>query len=221
VLNEELAALSGEYVWRTVGDDKVRGEHAQRAGQRFSWDDAPDGGHPGEDYNCRCWAEPVNRPYHPWMVWVREREDERRKFKTAAQTSGAMGMPLPDEVLPPEWQEASAATILWGTTRTTVAACWGNRECRAWMIREGTKIVLENTYHLPPKTLPAFPDAERETRIRGRKRWVDSKGKIYEWDSKKGEVEIYDKTGKRHEGGFDPNTGKQRSKPVPGRRVNK
>ena len=38
------------YIWRTVGDDKVRDSHAEREGCIFSWDDAPEGGHPGEDY---------------------------------------------------------------------------------------------------------------------------------------------------------------------------
>ncbi len=50
VMNEELAELEDSdalYVWRTVGDDKVRGEHASRAGRMFRWSDAPDGGHPG------------------------------------------------------------------------------------------------------------------------------------------------------------------------------
>ena len=42
-----------------MGDGKVRGAHAEREGQVFTWIDPPDGGHPGEDYNCRCWAEPV------------------------------------------------------------------------------------------------------------------------------------------------------------------
>lgn len=23
----------------------------------FCWNEPPEGGHPGEDYNCRCWAE--------------------------------------------------------------------------------------------------------------------------------------------------------------------
>lgn len=49
----------GEYIWHTVGDGKVRSSHADRDGKIFSWNDPPDGGHPGEDYNCRCWAEDV------------------------------------------------------------------------------------------------------------------------------------------------------------------
>jgi SPP1 gp7 family putative phage head morphogenesis protein len=50
------------YVWRTVGDERVRETHADVDGETFSWDNPPDetdGNHPGEDYQCRCWAEPV------------------------------------------------------------------------------------------------------------------------------------------------------------------
>lgn len=49
-----------EYVWKTVRDERVRESHAKKHGQRFRWDDPPaDTGHPGEDYQCRCVAEPV------------------------------------------------------------------------------------------------------------------------------------------------------------------
>jgi GH24 family phage-related lysozyme (muramidase) len=44
----------GYYVWRTVGDEKVRNSHAAFDYQIRAWDDAPD---PGEEFNCRCWAE--------------------------------------------------------------------------------------------------------------------------------------------------------------------
>lgn len=46
------------YIWRTKEDDKVRSAHAEREGEIFNWHIPPEGGHPGEDYNCRCWAEP-------------------------------------------------------------------------------------------------------------------------------------------------------------------
>ena len=46
------------YIWRTEKDDRVRGKHAERDGKIFNWHISPEGGHPGEDYNCRCWAEP-------------------------------------------------------------------------------------------------------------------------------------------------------------------
>ncbi|MDF0604003.1 minor capsid protein [Psychromarinibacter sp. C21-152] len=47
------------YIWRTRGDDKVRPSHAANNGQVFAWDDPPETGHPGEDYGCRCTAEPA------------------------------------------------------------------------------------------------------------------------------------------------------------------
>lgn len=66
LLKRYLAALgdNDRYVWRTVRDDKVRG------GQTFLWNEPPEGGHPGEDYNCRCWAVPVSPIYHPWKEWA-------------------------------------------------------------------------------------------------------------------------------------------------------
>lgn len=52
-----------EYIWRTTGDDRVRPSHAEKDGKKFRWDDPPaDTGHPGEDYQCRCVAEPVLGP---------------------------------------------------------------------------------------------------------------------------------------------------------------
>lgn len=47
----------GYYIWRTVEDNKVRNEHAQYNRTIRAWNDSPD---PGEDYNCRCWAEPID-----------------------------------------------------------------------------------------------------------------------------------------------------------------
>ena len=52
------------YIWRTKGDDKVRSKHAEREGKIFNKHIPPEGGNPGEDYNCRCWAE----PYKPEKV---------------------------------------------------------------------------------------------------------------------------------------------------------
>lgn len=59
-----------KYIWRTMRDIKVRGNpaglyprsrpsHWAREGKKFSWDKPPDGGHPGEDYLCRCFAQAV------------------------------------------------------------------------------------------------------------------------------------------------------------------
>lgn len=50
------------YVWRSMNDNRVRGEHARRDGKTFSWASAPSGGHPGEAIGCRCYAEPDLTP---------------------------------------------------------------------------------------------------------------------------------------------------------------
>jgi SPP1 gp7 family putative phage head morphogenesis protein len=46
------------YIWRTSGDERVRDSHAAHEGERYAWDEPPATGHPGEDINCRCTAEP-------------------------------------------------------------------------------------------------------------------------------------------------------------------
>ena len=43
------------FVWHTMKDDRVRETHAEREGLVFSINDEL----PGEDFNCRCWAEPI------------------------------------------------------------------------------------------------------------------------------------------------------------------
>lgn len=47
----------GSYIWRTVEDGKVRPAHAQYNRTMRDWNDSPD---PGDDFNCRCWAEPLS-----------------------------------------------------------------------------------------------------------------------------------------------------------------
>ncbi|WP_296254245.1 MULTISPECIES: colicin E3/pyocin S6 family cytotoxin [unclassified Pseudomonas] len=58
--------------------------------------------------------------------------------------------------------------------------------------------------------MSAFPDAfpvKSKSSVQGgggkRSRWKDKKGRIYEWDSQHGAVEIYDSHGK-HLGKFNP-----------------
>ena len=64
-----------EYVWRTSGDERVRGNpggkwadssgnHYKLDGKRFAWNDPPEvapgrKAHPGQDYQCRCVSLPV------------------------------------------------------------------------------------------------------------------------------------------------------------------
>ncbi len=55
VLSDALEnAPDGYYIWRTVGDGHVRDAHKMYEGTVRTWHDAPG---PGDDYNCRCWAE--------------------------------------------------------------------------------------------------------------------------------------------------------------------
>lgn len=62
-----------EYIWRTVRDRRVRGtpggafpnakpSHYAREGKRFKLSEPPEGGHPGQPVNCRCYPEPVFDP---------------------------------------------------------------------------------------------------------------------------------------------------------------
>jgi len=46
------------YIWLTRGDGKVRASHAANNGKVFAWDNQPPTGHPGENYGCRCIAQP-------------------------------------------------------------------------------------------------------------------------------------------------------------------
>lgn len=78
---------------------------------------------------------------------------------------------------------------------------------------------------LVPRELEAFPDiktTKRKTPVQGggglRRRWKDSKGKIYEFDRQEDTVEIYNKRGK-HLGEFDHRTGEQLKPANPSRRV--
>lgn len=76
----------------------------------------------------------------------------------------------------------------------------------------------DHKYYDDPETLPAYPDTTRvksKASVQGggkkRARWLDRKGRIYEWDSKSGAVEIYDKLG-NHLGEFNHLTGKRTKK---------
>lgn len=77
------------YIWHSVDDEKVRDAHAAKDGGTFRWSDP--GLHPGEDYNCRCWAENVsmkkNKKYHNYYdEWqrikaIKNNEDIKIKIK--------------------------------------------------------------------------------------------------------------------------------------------
>lgn len=57
IINIEASKTpNGQYIWRTVEDEKVRRSHAEFNRTVRDWSDDPD---PGEEFNCRCWVEPV------------------------------------------------------------------------------------------------------------------------------------------------------------------
>lgn len=60
-INEAQAEYIGakEYIWRTSLDNRVRHSHAEREGEKYRYDQPPDGGNPGMDYRCRCTAEAI------------------------------------------------------------------------------------------------------------------------------------------------------------------
>ncbi|NTE04328.1 RHS repeat-associated core domain-containing protein [Agrobacterium tumefaciens] len=79
---------------------------------------------------------------------------------------------------------------------------------------------IQNVNYTPaPKELTGFPTARRVPN-KGRARWKTSEGKILEWDSQHGDVEVYDKQGK-HQGSANPETGQMTKDPVPGRTTRK
>lgn len=47
------------YIWRTSLDERVRDSHRALEGKTFSYSDPPEVGNPGEDFQCRCTAEPI------------------------------------------------------------------------------------------------------------------------------------------------------------------
>jgi SPP1 gp7 family putative phage head morphogenesis protein len=59
VRERQLSAGITRYVWSTSQDERVRDTHAELEGETFDWDNPPEPGHPGQDYQCRCVAIPV------------------------------------------------------------------------------------------------------------------------------------------------------------------
>ncbi|PLL12300.1 hypothetical protein C0V75_10040 [Tabrizicola sp. TH137] len=50
------------YIWRSRDDSRVRAIHAANDDHIFFWSNPPEGGHPGQSWNCRCTAEPIIYP---------------------------------------------------------------------------------------------------------------------------------------------------------------
>lgn len=116
---------------------------------------------------------------------------------------------------PPDYQDA----IIWFPSQPTIAPIYLSIN-----VLGGGDI----KYYKPPKMLTAFPSAKPakdKNFIQGgggkRRRWKDGKGRIYEWDSQHGKVEIYNSQGTTYLGEFDPETGEQTKPAIPGRTTQK
>ncbi|AZF54912.1 Colicin E3 [Pseudomonas sp. R4-34-07] len=71
-----------------------------------------------------------------------------------------------------------------------------------------------------PGLIPQKPVTRRKGGAGLRERWIDAKGrKILEWDSKKGELEVYRNSDLEHLGAFDPYTAERRGPADPKRRI--
>lgn len=87
----------------------------------------------------------------------------------------------------------------------------------------------DHDYFSPPETeditgfpglIPQNPVTPRKGGAGLRERWIDAKGrKIFEWDSKKGELEVYRNSDLAHLGAFDPYTAERRGPADPKRRI--
>jgi SPP1 gp7 family putative phage head morphogenesis protein len=67
-----------QYTWRTVGDERVRETHRMVDGLTFTWGSPPDetdGNEPGQDYQCRCFAEPILPELAEFRASLLETED--------------------------------------------------------------------------------------------------------------------------------------------------
>lgn len=105
IARDQIAKLNGKvvqarqqglgvkrYRWRTVGDERVRDTHRAHDGKIFLWSEPPPGtGHPGHDFNCRCFAEPIfddemldDSPDDPPEMRAAQQEAERRVAERAA-----------------------------------------------------------------------------------------------------------------------------------------
>ena len=71
-----------------------------------------------------------------------------------------------------------------------------------------------------PGLIPQRPVTPRQGGAGLRERWVDAKKrKIFEWDAKKGELEVYRNSDLEHLGAFDPYTAERRGPADPKRRI--
>ena len=81
-----MLGLSKRYIWRTRDDEKVRLLHGINDNKIFYWDKKPSTGHPGEIYNCRCWAEPIGGNQYARQLLITPINDNSDKWSDADLT---------------------------------------------------------------------------------------------------------------------------------------
>jgi hypothetical protein len=83
---------TARYVWRTRRDDKVRMSHRANDGRIFSWSAPPPTGHPGQDYNCRCTAEPYvsGETEFAYFTFTSPLDSGARRWATPTSSSGTI-----------------------------------------------------------------------------------------------------------------------------------
>lgn len=79
-LHHKMLGRSTHYIWHTQDDDKVRLSHAANHNRIFAWDNPPATGHPGEDFNCRCWAEPIGDSKYASQLLITTINDNPNKW---------------------------------------------------------------------------------------------------------------------------------------------
>ena len=67
--------------------------------------------------------------------------------------------------------------------------------------------------------LPGFPEAKYVGKKHDRDRWELPDKKFLDWDYRHGELEMFNKTGKKHLGAYDPYTGDQLKEGRPDRKA--
>ncbi len=124
-----------KYIWHTMGDSKVRSEHAARNGQIFDFDNPPEGGNPGEAPNCRCWAEPI---------------EEENKGKTYLLFDGQKLMWYENGQKVKEWPAMSGKE---------------NFQSRKYMGVSGAGPIPESKWHVRQKNHQKFDDLSWDDQI--------------------------------------------------------
>lgn len=77
-MNESTSQNKDErYIWLTMGDSSVRDSHSALDGETRSWNKSPV---PGEEYNCRCSAVPIEKVLGLTQVITTEAKDAQRRW---------------------------------------------------------------------------------------------------------------------------------------------